>query len=186
MGNWASIYATICYSASMIMWMASILYLLSTVLSLMLGIEAKHVILMSGMIVTAYTCLGGIKAVVWTDVLQSIILIVGTVFCAYYVISLIPVSFNEATSLAIEHKKFSLGDFSLSFSNPTFWVFLITGFTLNLQTFCISQAFVQRYIAAKSTKSAISSIWFACGLFFIITVLLYFEIVGRYNRFFER
>lgn len=177
-GNWASMYAVICYVISYTIWMGTILYLISIVLSMMTGIESKYIIILTGLVVTAYTCIGGIKAVIWTDVLQCFILIAGAAFCLYFILSSIPGGLTQAHEIAIDHKKFSLGNFNLNFSESTFWVYLITGFTLNLQTFGIAQGFVQRYFAAKSTKAASSSIYISTALYLGITAL--FFLIGTY------
>lgn len=177
-GNWASIYAVICLILSNIIWMGTILYLLAMALSMMTGVESKYIIIITGTVVTAYTCMGGIKAVIWTDVLQCFILIAGTLICLYYILSLIPGGIEQAHEIAMANDKFSFGNFKFNFSESTFWVYLITGFTLNLQTFGINQGFVQRYFSAKSQKAASSSIQIATLLYLFITAL--FFLIGTY------
>ncbi|MBM3334836.1 sodium:solute symporter, partial [Candidatus Sumerlaeota bacterium] len=76
--------------------------------------------------------------------------------------------------------KFSLGSFGSSLREPTFWVVLIYGLTINLQNFGIDQSYVQRYITAKTDREAAKSVWYGAlpyvpisAMFFFIGTALY-------------
>src|SRR3990167_1001499 len=78
-GPWARTYAVICYLLTQLARMGTIMYLLALALSPMTGWSVVTLILITGIIVIAYTLIGGIEAVIWTDVVQSIVLIGGAV-----------------------------------------------------------------------------------------------------------
>lgn len=173
-GRWASVYAVVCYTISILAWMGTILYLISLALASMFGLSMQMLIVIVGVVVTIYTCIGGIKAVIWTDFIQCIVLIFGAIFCAILIYNKIPGDFSNFLTMASEHEKFSLGSFIFNFEEPTFWVMLVTGFTLNLQTFGIAQGFVQRYFSAKTDKDAKISVYFCAILYLVLTALFFF------------
>ena len=77
-GPWARIYALVCYLLTQFARIGTILYLVALAFAALTGWEIKTIIVVTGLVVTIYTLLGGIEAVIWTDLAQSIVLIVGT------------------------------------------------------------------------------------------------------------
>src|SRR5690606_11839046 len=112
-----------------------------------------------------YSMLGGIRAVVWTDTIQGIILIAGAVVAALVLTFSMPEGPRQIFEIASAHNKFSLGSFGLSLSESTFWVILIYGLFINLQNYGIDQNFVQRYMATSTEKQAKSSALFGALLY---------------------
>jgi solute:Na+ symporter, SSS family len=76
-GSWARIYVASFWILTQIMRVATILYLLALPMHIMLGWDMRIIILITGCSVLIYSVLGGIKAVVWTDAIQAIVLISG-------------------------------------------------------------------------------------------------------------
>lgn len=73
---------------------------------------------------------------------------------------------NQLFAIAWEHDKFSLGSFSTSLTEPTFWVVLIYGLFVNMQNYGIDQNYVQRYMTTRSTAEAVKSTLLAvCSIF---------------------
>src|SRR4030066_480261 len=81
-GAWARIYASVCYILTQLMRTGAILMLLALPLNAFFGWNIKTVIILTGLMVMLYSMLGGIKAVIWTDAIQGIILIAGAEVCA--------------------------------------------------------------------------------------------------------
>ena len=113
---------------------------------------------------------------VWTDAIQGIILIVGALACAAILTFTMPEDPGQLFEIAAAHGKFSLGSFSLSLTEPTFWVVLIYGLFVNMQNYGIDQNYVQRYMTTKSTAEAVKSTLFG-GLLYI-PVSLVFVYIG--------
>ena len=67
-GPWARTYALLCYVLSQLARIGTILYLVALVMSPLTGWDIRTIILCTGVLVTIYTLLGGIEAVIWTDV----------------------------------------------------------------------------------------------------------------------
>src|SRR5690606_41839870 len=93
---------------------------------------------------------------------------------------------GQVFAIASEHRKFSLGSFSLSLSESTFWVILIYGLFINLQNFGIDQNYVQRYISAKTEKEAVSSTWLGSLLYVPVSLMFFFIGTALFSRSEER
>jgi SSS family solute:Na+ symporter len=81
-GYWARAYAAVCYLLTQVARMGSVLFLLALVLHFMFGWSISSIIIITGLCVVIYSVLGGIKAVIWTDAIQGLILIVGALVSA--------------------------------------------------------------------------------------------------------
>ena len=134
-----------------------VLYAPSVVLSTILGWDERSTILMMGLTTLAYTALGGVRAVVWTDTIQMILMFVGVFAGLYLVIQAIPdsVSFSDAVFLGGVNNHWNAIDISLDVNNQyTLLSGLLGGFFLMLSYFGCDQSQVQRYITASSLKDA--------------------------------
>ncbi len=171
-GPWARVYASTSYFLTQLMRIGTILYLLALTINSIFGWNITAVIIITGIIVMIYSSMGGIQAVVWTDAIQAIILIIGALVCAGYMLFSMPEGPGQLFSIAAENHKFSLGSFGLDLSESTFWVVLVYGIFINLQNYGIDQNFVQRYIASKSEKAAKRSA-LSGGLLYIPVSLLF-------------
>lgn len=174
-GPWARVYASACYLLTQIMRMGTILYLLALPVNAMFGWNIVIIIVVTGLAVMLYSLLGGIQAVVWTDAIQGIIMITGAVLCMVYIMFSMPEGPGQVFEIANEHNKFSLGSFSLSLKESTFWVVLVYGIFINLNNYGIDQNYVQRYMASKSDREAKRSALFG-GLLYIPVSLVFFMI----------
>ncbi|EOZ92303.1 putative sialic acid transporter [Indibacter alkaliphilus LW1] len=174
-GLWARVYASICYLLTQLARMGAIMYLLALPMEAFFGWSIPWIILFTGLAVICYSMLGGIKAVVWTDAIQGVILIIGALGCLITILNQLPGGWLQAQSVALEQGKFSLGSFGLSLSESTFWVILVYGLFINLQNFGVDQSYIQRYLGAKSDKEASKSIWLG-SLLYIPVSLLFFMI----------
>ena len=174
-GPWARVYASACYLLTQIMRMGTILYLLALPVNAMFGWSIPVIIIVTGIAVMIYSLLGGIQAVVWTDAIQGIIMISGAILCLIFIVFSMPEGPAQMIEIAIEHNKFSLGSFSLSLTESTFWVVLIYGIFINLQNYGVDQNYVQRYMASKSDKEAKRSAFFG-GMLYIPVSLIFFLI----------
>lgn len=130
--------------------------------------------LVVGLCIIFYTVMGGIEAVIWTEVVQAVIKTFGAILIIYVVIKDMPGGFSKIMELGIRDDKFSLGSFSLDFKQSTFWVILLYGFFINLNNFGMDQNYVQRYHAAKSSKAASRSLWLCVWLYVPASLLFFF------------
>ena len=171
LGAWGRIYAALSFLLFMVGRMAVILYLVSLLINTFVPWHIGIIIVVIGAITIVYTLLGGMEAVIWTDVMQSIVMIVGVIFCA---VSLSRDIFTGAEPLiqtALDADKCSLGSLKLSLSSRTVWVMILYGVTENLRNLLADQNYVQKYSAVPTERDAKRSVWFAMLMYIPLTAI---------------
>lgn len=171
-GYWARAYVAVCYLLTQLARMGSILFLLAIPLNYMLGWSVPSIIILVGVAVLLFSSMGGIKAVVWTDAIQGILLIAGALACAVLLTCKIPGGFGQLIEVGRDCGKFSMGSLSSSLTEKTFWVLLIYGLFTNLQNYGIDQNYIQRYLTAKDEKGAKNSTLLG-GLLYVPVSLIF-------------
>ena len=179
-GPWARIYASSCYLLTQIARTGSILYLLALPMNVLLGWNIQTIIIVTSVAIVLYSMLGGMKAVIWTEAIQGIILIGSALVCMFILLFDMPEGPAQTFSIAMEDGKFSLGSFGSSLSESTFWVCLIYGVFTNLQNYGIDQSYVQRYHTAKNEKEAKFSALFGGYLFIPVSAVFFMIGTGLY------
>ena len=99
-----------------------------------------------------YTFEGGLKAVIWTDVMQLAIYLAGSAVAFGLLLHKIPGGWSEVTQVAAAAGgKLRVFDFSLSLTQSyTFWSGVIGGTFLNMASHGTDQTLVQRVLAARN------------------------------------
>ena len=182
-GPWARVYAATCYILMQVARVGVVMYLLALPLSVLLGWDIRWIIVVTGVLTTLYTCLGGIEGVIWTDAVQAVVLMLGAVVCAATLMFDMPGGPGQLFSVANAGHKFSLGSFSPDLKTETFWVVLLFGLVTNLQNFGVDQGYVQRYVASRSEREARKSVWLASLLYPPVALLFLFIGAGLYARY---
>lgn len=120
-------------------------------------IIASIVLIGAAMII--FTYFGGIEAVIWVEVIQLGIYIVGAIAAAVILTTSIDGGLSTAVAMATQYGKFSLFDFSLDFTKTfTFWAGLIGGCFLTMSTHGTDQYLVQRYLCTDRPKRAAAAL----------------------------
>ncbi len=131
----------------------------AVVFSAVFGWPLLWCVALIGVPAVAYTMLGGIQAVTWTDVKQIILIVFALVALMVVLVVQMPVSPGEALRIAGATGRLRVFDFSFNIGETyTFWSGLIGGTFLMLSYFGTDQSQVQRYLAAKSIGAARTSL----------------------------
>ncbi len=135
------------------------MYAPATILTLVSGMPLYWSILLMGLVTTIYTAMGGIRAVIWTDVLQFSIVVTSIVctfsFTAHRVVGGLPAIWQIGSDFG----KWRLFDFSWNLtSDASFWGTFVGGTVLALGTIGTDQAVLQRYFTAKSEEECSRSL----------------------------
>ena len=131
----------------------------AVVFSALFGWPLAWCVALIGVPTVAYTMLGGIQAVTWTDVKQMILIVVALVAVIVVLLVKMPVSPGEALDIAGATGRLKVFDFSFDLGETyTFWSGLIGGTFLMLSYFGTDQSQVQRYLAARSVDAARTSL----------------------------
>ena len=171
LGAYGRIYAALSFILFMVGRIAVILYLSSLLLNFFLPWNLVGIIVFIGIVTIIYTMLGGMEAVIWTDVMQSAIMIIGILFCAG---ALTVAVFSKPEFLiqnAFDADKFNLGSTSFSFTSRTIWVMIIYGVTENLRNLIADQNYVQKYASVATVSEAKRSVWIAMLIYIPLTAI---------------
>ena len=171
MGEWARIYASFSFVLFMIGRTAVILYLSSLLLSSFITVDIRFIIVIIGIVTIVYTLMGGMEAVIWTDVMQSVIMIGGIIFIGYLLTKEVFARPDFLIQNAFDTNKFSLGDTSFSLTSRTIWVMIIYGLTENVRNLIADQNYTQKYCSVPDEKKAKKSVWIAMLIYLPLTVI---------------
>lgn len=139
--------------------MGVVVYLPSIAISSVTGLDIFYCIFLMGLFSTVYTVLGGIEAVIWTDVVQVIVLLGGAVASLAIALSEIDGGLTTVIDIGMANDKFRLIDWSWDYTQLVFWVAIIGFFFLNLISYSSDQVVIQRYLTVKNENEAAKSLW---------------------------
>ena len=150
-----------------------VLLLPSIALSVVTGIDIQVCIMVMGVLCVLYTVMGGMEAVIWTDVLQVVVLMGGALLCLMLIPARIEGGWSETLALADAADKFRLLDFRWDWTDATFFTLVISGFGLSLISYGTDQTVIQRYLTTKDEQGARRAIWTNAALTLPATLLFF-------------
>jgi len=156
-------------------------YAVSIVVAIALGTGEVGSIAIITVLTLIYTFEGGLAAVIWTDVVQTVIYVGGTLVGLWTILHLVPGGWSAIHAAAASAGKLKVFDFTPSLWVPyTFWAGVIGGAAFTTASHGTDQLFVQRLLAARGQKQSavalISSgvaILFQFALFLMVGVMLW-------------
>ncbi|QRR02660.1 sodium:solute symporter [Dyadobacter sandarakinus] len=173
-GGWARTYAVVCFLLTQLARMGSIFFGIALSLQALTGFPMSAIMIVTGICIVLYTVLGGMEAVIWTEVAQGVIKTLGAVIILYLVIAGTNGGVSRIMEVGQSADKFSLGTFKPDFTQSSFWVVLLYGFFMNLNNFGMDQNYVQRYHTTSSVKEAARSVWLCVYLYLPVSLLFFF------------
>lgn len=139
--------------------MGIVIFLPAIALTAATGMNIYLAILLMGLLSTFYTTLGGIEAVVWSDVVQVLVLMGGALLSLVIIVLNVEGGWTGLLTTAAAHDKFHMINWTWDYTTTSVWVIVI-GWTLsNLIPYTADQAVVQRYLTTKDEAAAARSIW---------------------------
>ncbi|XP_012584737.1 PREDICTED: sodium/iodide cotransporter isoform X5 [Condylura cristata] len=161
---------TLQYLVATVLYTGIVIYAPALILNQVTGLDIWASLLSTGAICTFYTTVGGMKAVVWTDVFQVVVMLAG-----FWVIlargAMLVGGGQYVLELAQNHSRINLMDFDLDPRRRyTFWTFVVGGTLVWLSMYGVNQAQVQRYVACRTEKEAkLALLINQLGLFLIVS-----------------
>ncbi len=167
-----------------------VLYAPAIVLSVILGWDERATILVMGVVTILYTTMGGITAVIWTDVVQMVMMFVGIAAALVILFTALPsgVGVGDVAYIGGIHEMWRSVDLSWDLSNDyTIWSGMIGGLFLALAYFGTDQSQVQRFLTASSLKQSRLSLIFNAFLkvpmqFFILSIGVLLFVFYHFER----
>lgn len=156
-------------------------YAVSIVVAIALGTGEIASIAIITALTLIYTFEGGLAAVIWTDVVQTVIYMGGTIVGLYTILHLVPGGWPAIHAVAASAGKLRVFDFTPDLWRPyTFWAGLLGGTFLTTASHGTDQLIVQRLLAARSQRQSVSAllssgivIVFQFALFLLVGVMLF-------------
>jgi SSS family solute:Na+ symporter len=150
----ARVYGSAAFIVSRIVDVSSTLYFLGIAVAFLTGVDVWWVILIVGFLTAAYTVIGGITAVAWSDVLQSTLLVGGGVLCLG--VALLRPDGGPAAVLqkAWAGGRFGWGQWEFDWTEKNVWILIAAGGVWGLQRYAAEQHMVQRYLLARTDREA--------------------------------
>ncbi|KAM6323563.1 sodium-dependent multivitamin transporter [Aegotheles albertisi] len=148
------VFGTVTFIFQMVIYMGVVLYAPALALNAVTGFDLWSAVLTMGLVCTLYTTLGGLKAVIWTDVFQTVVMLAGQL--AVIVVGAQRVGgMARVWRLAQQEGKVSGIDLDPDpFQRYTFWTLAMGGVFMMLSLYGVNQAQVQRYLSARSEREA--------------------------------
>ncbi|XP_073514775.1 sodium/iodide cotransporter [Phyllobates terribilis] len=148
------LYGTIQFLVATMLYTGIVIYAPALILNQVTGLDLWASLFSTGIICTFYTSLGGMKAVIWTDVFQVLVMISG-----FFAIAIRGAMLVGGPSIVVDiarnYSRINFGDFDLDPRRRyTFWTFACGSTFLWLSMYGVHQAQVQRYISCKSENQA--------------------------------
>ncbi|MEQ9289332.1 MAG: sodium/solute symporter [Cyclobacteriaceae bacterium] len=153
--------------------MGIVVYLPALALSTVMGMDIFLAIIIMGILSIVYTVMGGIEAVIWTDVLQVVVLILGLVIGLVYITFELGGDLSHIYEVAMANNKLALVDLRFSWTEVVTWSLLLGSFALNIAPYTTDQTIVQRYMTTKSEKESAKSMWISAWMAIPAGVLIF-------------
>lgn len=184
-GKTARLTASLSYTLQMTLYMGIVLYAPALALEALTGITQVTAILSVGIVCTFYSTIGGMKAVLMTDVFQSLLM-----FAAVFSIIIFAVidkgGFAEIWRIAEEGGRTDLLNFDPDPTVRHSWFSLIIGGGVTfLSLYAVNQTQVQRYLTVKDLKKAQQALWLNWPILTALSLSTSFSGLAIYSRYFK-
>nr|XP_022913671.1 putative sodium-dependent multivitamin transporter isoform X1 [Onthophagus taurus]XP_022913672.1 putative sodium-dependent multivitamin transporter isoform X1 [Onthophagus taurus]XP_022913673.1 putative sodium-dependent multivitamin transporter isoform X1 [Onthophagus taurus] len=184
-GKAARLAASCCYSLQMILYMSIVLYAPALTLEALTGITRHTAILSVGLVCTFYSTIGGMKAVLMTDVFQSLLM-----FAAVFSVIICAViqkgSFAEIWRIAEKGGRTTLLNFDPDPTVRHSWFTLIIGGGVTfLSLYGVNQTQVQRYLTIRSLKNARKALWLNLPILSLLSLSTSFAGLSIYSKYYN-
>lgn len=155
--------------------MAIVMTLAGLALAVVTPLSPAASVLLMGVLSILYCTLGGVEAVIWTDTIQTAVLLGGAVLCLAIMLAGADGGVAGAVATAAAGGKFHVANLHLDPTSASLalWVVVLGGLGQNFSSYTSDQAIVQRYMTTPDERRAATSIWLAAALAAMSTFLFF-------------
>lgn len=165
--------ASASFIVRVLLWLAAATYAPALALEQATGMPLWFTILCTGILTTLYTTFGGMRAVIWTDVMQLVVLVGGQIVIIAVAVTHVPGGWAQVVELGQQSGRLQL---SLSVDptvRVTLWGLVIGAAFMHLVQMATDQVSVQRYLSARSLKDAQRGLWLKLVMVVPVSVVFY-------------
>ena len=155
--------------------MAVVMSLTGMALAVATPLTPAQSVLVMGFMSILYCTMGGIEAVIWTDTVQTVILLGGALIALILLFSGIDGGWQGFLDHSQASDKFKTTNMNLDATSAqiALWVIVVGGIAQNVSSYTADQAVVQRYMTTETRRLAAKSIWLNSGLAIVATFLFF-------------
>jgi SSS family solute:Na+ symporter len=175
-GKFARYYSSSSFIIRQFAGMGSVLTLVALAIYQLTNINPVFILLAVGFVLIILNLKGGMQAVIWLDVFQGFMLFISGFICLGILLFSIKGGVPEALKIAGENNRSGFGPYDFKLDRISFWVLIINGAFYAIQKYATDQTVVQRYLTAKSDKSAIKAS--LMGIFLTVPIWTIFMFIG--------
>ncbi|MBE6341474.1 MAG: sodium:solute symporter [Bacteroidales bacterium] len=176
-GSFARIYSSVAFIFNHLSRSGTILYLLGLAIATFFAeADVRMIITVVGFVVIFMTFLGGMEAIVWMDVVQGVLLIVGGIITIVMIFIGAEGDMLPMIADAIKSDKIGFGPYDFDLCRLTFWVMAFNGIFYAVQMYGTDQSMVQRYLTASTDAKAKRATYL--GIFLSIPTWALFMFIG--------
>ncbi len=139
--------------------MALVMYLPALALSTVTDINIFVCIILMGILSAIYSAAGGIQAVIWTDVVQTIVLLGAALLSFFLILWRLEGGFSELVQVAAADNKLQMVKWSGDYTTNVLWVVLIGSMFTQLVPYVSDQSIIQRYMTTKDKQACARAVW---------------------------
>lgn len=171
------VFGSICFSIFHLFRMAIVMSLTGLALAVATPMTPMQSVILMGGLSIVYCTLGGISAVIWTDTLQTFVLLGGAILALVWMLLGTGDSIGTSFGIAAESGKLNIlnGHWNPFDVQLAFWVVILGAIGQNTSSYTADQAVVQRYMTTKTKSLAAKAIW-TNAILAIPATLLFFGI----------
>ncbi len=156
--------------------MGTVLFLIAVAIGKLTGMNDYLILVIVSFVLVIVNLKGGITAVIWLDVFQGFMLFASGIICLSILLLSIKGGVTEAVSIASANGRTGFGPYRTDLSQLTLPVMIINGAFYAIQKYGTDQTVVQRYLAAKTDRSAIRAS--LLGISLTVPVWVLFMLIG--------
>ncbi len=156
-GSFARYYSSSSFVLRQFAGMGTVLFLISVAINKMTAIDPYIILVAVGLVLILVNLKGGMQAVIWLDVFQGFMLFASGIICLGILLFSIKGGVPEAIKIASENGRAGFGPYDVDLTRLTLIVMIINGAFYAIQKYGTDQTVVQRYLTAKTDKSAIKA-----------------------------
>ncbi|QEC52360.1 SSS family transporter [Anseongella ginsenosidimutans] len=144
-------------------------------ISAITGIDVMVCIIVIGLFSTIYGTVGGIEAVVWTEVLQVVVFLLAAALSILVVAMKLDGGVSEIIATNSDFGKFDFVNWDFSFAEITIFVAISYWVGGGMVPYIADQTVIQKYLVTKDAKSASRGVW-VNGILIVVSSVLFFAI----------
>jgi len=174
-GMVARIYCAVTMIIVQLIRLGTVLYLMAIPIAYITDLPILWIMAVTGILTMIYTVFGGLEAVIWTDVIQTFILVGGSITICILAIAGLPdgKGFGYVITEGIAQGKIAFGDVRFDLKSPTFYTMILLGVSTVI-AIVTDPTVVQRWMASKSLYQARRATWINLVLCVVIWTFFYF------------